>query len=239
MTTLALEGLGGVRELLASLGPALDEANQKAQNRMAYALMVAEREQARSSLDNPKPFTVNAIVYKKHGETSFKVGDLTVSTPNIEGAGVFVGDLFKRFGANEEHYLGVQIFGGKTAGPRASELRLQEMGMMPSGMVWVPAPNVGLDSYGNVKGQVIQKMLADLRANGRRGQNFVVLGRPGQEKGIYTKVGDEWFPFLAFVSPKTYTDRFGFYERANAEVSQKFVGILDEEIDRALAKAAG
>ena len=235
-TPIKLEGLNNVREMIASLSPALEKANERAQNKMAYTLMQAEREHAKSKLDRPTSFTISSIVYKKYGASSFTVGDLTVATPDIPGAGVFVGDLFKRFGANEEHYFGVQIFGGKTAGPRASELRLQEMGMMPAGKVWVPAPGVGLDSYGNVKGTVIQKMLAEFKTYGRRAVNFVVLGKPGDEKGVYTKVGDEWFPFLAFVDAKSYSGRVDFYEKADSEVQQKFKGILDEAIDAELAK---
>lgn len=239
MANIQLEGLNSVREMLAAIGPGLEKANEKAQNRMAYALMVAEREQAKASLANPNPFTVSSIVYKKVGATSFKVGNTSVPTPDIPGAGVFVGDLFKRFGANEKHYLGVQIFGGKTAGPRRSELALQAMGMMPQGKVWVPAPNVGLDAYGNMRGAGIGSMLADLKRNGRRGENFAVMGRAGQEWGIITKVGDDWYPWMLFVDERSYSERFGFYDRANTEVSQKFVGILREEIERELARAAG
>lgn len=239
MANIRLEGLGNVRELIAALGPNLEQANEKAQNRMAYALMVAEREQAKSSLANPTPFSVSSIVYKKVGATSFSVGGVSVATPDIPGAGVFVGDLFQRFGANEEHYLGVQIFGGQTAGPRRSERALQSMGLMPAGYVWAPAQGVGFDAYGNVKGSVIQSMLADFRRNGRRGENFVIIGRAGDEKGILTKVGDDWYPFLFFIKPANYGERFGFYDRANTEVAQKFPAILSEEVDRAIAKAAG
>ena len=234
--SIKLEGLNNVKEMLAALGPGLEAANERAQNKMAYELMLAEREHAKAKLDRPTSFTISSIVYKKYGASSFTVGDLTVTTPDIPGAGVFVGDLFKRFGANEEHYFGVQIFGGKTAGPRASELRLQEMGMMPRDKVWVPASGVGLDSYGNVKGTVIQKMLAELMANGRKAPNFVVLGKPGQETGIYTKVGEDWFPFLAFVDAKSYSGRVDFYEKADSEVQQKFTGIFNEAIDSELAK---
>lgn len=234
---IRLEGLNSVREMLAAIGPGLEKANEKAQNRMAYALMVAEREQAKASLANPTPFSVSSIVYKKVGASSFTVGGITVPTPDIPGAGVFIGDLFKRFGADEEHYLGVQIFGGQTAGPRRSELALQAMGMMPQGYVWAPAQNVGLDAYGNVKGSVIGSMLADLKRNGRRGENFVVIGPRGQEKGILTRVGDDWYPWLYFVRPASYAGRYGFYERADTEVGQKFPTILSEEVEKALAQA--
>lgn len=236
---IRLEGLNSVREMLAAIGPGLEKANEKAQNRMAYALMVAEREQVKSSLDRPTDFTVSSIAYKKVGASSFSVGNVMVSTPNIPGAGVFVVDRRKQAQANDQSYLGVQIFGGSTAGPRGSEVALRSMGFMPSGKVWVPAAGVGLDASGNVRGSVVNAMIADLRAHGRRGLNFVVIGRPGDEVGIFTRVGEDWYPWVWFVTPRSYTDRLGFYERAESEVASQFPAILADEIDKELRRAAG
>ena len=234
--TIRLEGLNSVQAMIADLGPGLDRANKNAQNKMAYELMVAERDQAKSSLDRPTPFTVSSIAYKKVGATSFKAGSVTVSVPDVAGAGLFVADMFHNRRADEDAYVGVQIFGGATAGPRASERALQSMGFMPRGTVWVPAAGVGLDAYGNVRGAGIQSMLADLRANGRRGQNFAVMGAPGREKGIITKVGDDWYPWLWFVTPRVYSARLGFYERAEREVAARFPQILADAVDYELQR---
>lgn len=235
---IRLEGLDNVKELIAGLGPGLQRANERAQNKMAYELMVAERDQLKSEIDRPTPYSVSSIAYKKVGASSFTVGNLTVSTPDIPGAGVFVVDRRKQQPADERSYLGVQIFGGTSAGPKGSELALRAMGLLPSGKVWVPASNVKLDAYGNVRASGIQAMVADLKANGRRGINFAVIGPKGDERGIFTKIGDEWYPWLWFVTPRTYQARLGFYERAEKEVATKFPGILAVEVDKELAKMA-
>lgn len=238
MSAIRLEGLASVQALIADLGPGLQRANVFAQNKMAYELMVAERDQAAASLDRPTPFTVSSIAYKKVGATSFRAGSVTVSVPNIPGAGVFVADRFHNAGAEAERYVGVQIFGGATAGPRRSEKALRNLGLMPAGTVWLPAQGVGLDAYGNVKGSVVQAMLSDLRAHGRNGENFRVIGRAGQEKGIYTKVGDDWYPWLWFVTPRTYSAKLGFYERAEREVATQFPTILANAVDYELTRMA-
>lgn len=235
---IRLEGLDSISAMIADLGPGLARANEKAQNAMAYKLMMAEREQAKASLDRPTPFSVSSIAYKKVGASSFTVGNVTVSTPDIPGAGVFVVDRRKQAKADDRSYLGVQIFGGSTAGPRASEQTLQALGLMPIGTVWVPAANVKLDAYGNMRGAGIGSMLADLKANGRRGQNFAVIGRNGDERGIITRIGDEWYPWLWFVTPRSYSERLEFYQRAEAEVSSQFKPILDAEIDKELQRLA-
>lgn len=235
---IRLEGLESVRALIADLGPGLERASERAQNQMAYKLMVAEREQAKTELDRPTPFTVSSIAYKKVGATSFSVGNVTVSTPSIPGAGVFVVDRRKQVQANERAYLGVQIFGGNTAGPRGSELALRALGFLPSSKVWVPAANVKLDAYGNIRAAGITSMLADLKANGRRGQNFAVIGRPGDENGIFTKIGDEWFPWLWFVTPRVYSAKLGFYERAESEVAAQFPKLLADAVDYELQRMA-
>lgn len=238
MSAIRLEGIASVQAMIADLGPGLERANVFAQNKMAYELMVAERNQLAADIDRPTPFTVSSIAYKKVGATTFKAGSVTVTVPNIPGAGVFVADRFHATGADEQDYVGVQVFGGSTAGPRASERALRNLGMMPAGKVWMPAQGVGLDAYGNVRGAGIQVMLTDLRAHGRNGENFRVIGRAGQEKGIYTKVGDDWYPWLWFVTPRTYSAKLGFYQRAEQEVATQFPTILANAVDYELARMA-
>ncbi len=235
---IRLEGLDSVKKLIDELPAGLQRAGVRAQNSMAYWTWDLERDQLARDIDRVTPYSVSSIAYKKVGASSFTVGNLTVSTPNIPGAGVFVVDRRKQQPADERSYLGVQIFGGTSAGPKGSELALRAMGLLPSGKVWVPASNVKLDAYGNVRAKGIQAMVADLKANGRKGKEFVVVGPPGDERGIFTKIGDEWYPWLWFVTPRTYQARFGFYERAEKAVQLHFKGLLDEEINKELAKMA-
>ncbi len=239
---IRLEGINSVQAMIADLGPGLDRANKNAQNKMAYELMKAEKDQLKSALDRPTPYSVNSIAYKKVGQTSFTVKSgnqsATVQAGEIKGAGVFVADIANQERADDQDYLGVQTMGGTTAGPRPSEIELKRLGMMPAGMVWVHAGGATLNAYGNVPGPTIRSMLADLRNNGRRGKKFFVMGPPGQEKGVYIKEGGNWLPFIYFVTPRVYGKKLGFYERAEAEITANFNRILAEAVDYQLERMA-
>ena len=96
-----------------------------------------------------------------------------------------------------------------------------------------------LDSYGNVPGPTISAMLSDLganpyaaRADGTCCHNFTWIGTPPDDvKGILAKIGDDWLPFLFFV-PRvtTYTERYDFHGRAEAEVEYGWKAIWEEQI---------
>jgi hypothetical protein len=249
MSTVSVNGLGSVKELLAGLGGELQKANELSQNKMAYELWGAERRAAKSDLDRPTPWTLSSIVYKKFGAKQFtvknKAGDpIFVRTPGIEGAGVFVVDKFERDRSDAEHYLGVQTLGGVTAGPRRSETALQMRGWMPKGKIWVPAVGTRLDRYGNVPGSLISAMLSNLGANpygqgqpGNVEEKYVLVGPRGDEEGVFQKVRGEWRPFLWFVSRETYQSRFDFYGTADKEIQLKFQGILAGYVNKAIEKA--
>lgn len=227
---IRLDGLDDVRAMLRALPGSTLLAGEKAQNRMVYEIRAGEQEQMRADLDRPTAWTVGSLVYKK-------VGAPGAREPGIQGAAVYMLDKFNASDlVDPETWVGVQIEGGATAGPRGSELALIGMGVMRSGDVWVPDPSVKLNAYGNVNGSVINSMLADLRAGDpwRRDptRNFMPLGKPA--RGILAKVGDSWYPFLWFVSRRTtYQKKFKFYARAFTEINDKFADILSEEIRRA------
>jgi hypothetical protein len=237
MATIEIRGVESVRALLASLGGELDEASRLAQNKMAYELWAAEKDQIKSDLDRPAPWSVNALRYKKAGDAA-SLGD----APNVPGAAVYMANAFRagsRVGPDE--WLGVQIKGGVTAGPRRSERILQNAGILPRDTVWVPARGVGLDAYGNLKGGVIARMLMDLGQNPyarTRTKNFALIGPRGNPVGVITKVGDSWYPFLFFVPRATYRARYDFYGRADREVAARFADIWNEYLAQALAHLA-
>lgn len=247
--TIKLEGLNSVRELIASLSPALEKANERAQNKMAYELMVAEREQVKSDLDKPVPSTVNSILYKKYGANTLKFTNpsITVPVPNIKGAGVFVGDLFGFKQATVEDLLGVQIAGGLPAGPKRSAVILQNFNWMRLDQVWVPAVGAPLDQYGNLRGSLLAYMLQNMGTNiyapVKEEAKFILIGEPGNYEGIWWKgsaststKGGEWRPLIWFIDKPAYMPRYRWNERAEQEINANFKQILDWYIDDELNK---
>ena len=207
--------------MLADLAVTMPRAAIDATNQTIYQLWGAEKTQMIADIDRPVSYSVNSILYERM---------------NAEGKGgkVWLKDIFRGSGADETNYLGVQMHGGTRRRLKASEIALQKNNFMPSGMVWVPDKSVALDSHGNVSGNVIKKMLADLK--GGPPHNFYVRRRNGTPIGVFTKVGDEWYPFLWFVSPRQYRERFDFYGRADKEVEYAFGDIyakaIQKELDR-------
>lgn len=240
---IRLEGYDSVKKMLAELDPALKKANERAQNKMAYNVMMAEREQARGDLDAPRPSTVNSIVYKKFGVDSIKFGNpaLTVYVSNVKGAGVFVGDLFGITVAKIDSLLGVQIEGGLPAGPKRSERALMDRGFMRPDQMWVPAELTTLDQYGNIPGSQWSKALTDLGFNPyappKQKQQFAVIGGPGNYKGIWRKYdvnASTWLPWVYFVDRPMYSPRYAWDETATIEINGTFKEIwgwyLDDEL---------
>lgn len=232
-----VDGLTDVRRTLAALTGELAEASRLAQNKMAYQVRVAEREQMAADLDRPTPWSLNALRYSKA-----KIG----SGGRVSGASVYMANAFTA-GTNvgPDEWLGVQILGGQTAGPKRSERRLQSLSWMPRDHVWVPAAETPLDRYGNVRGSMISDMLSNLGANpyGRNADpsavdvRYVLVGPMGKEEGVFRKVRGQWVPFLWFVPRQRYTQRFEFYQRAMDETRADFQRHIDHYVTIGLARA--
>jgi hypothetical protein len=228
--SIEVRGMDDVRSLIASLGDEMERVNAGAQNQMAYELYRAEQDQMRADIDRPTPWSVGSLRYKKYDQPGGE------GAPNVKGAAVhFAVPFGLSAGLEADEYLGVQSLGGKTAGPKRSEVRLRALGYLPADMVWVPAAGVKLDRYGNVSGATIQSMLADL-AKGPKGANFFVLGYPRRPRGIFARIGEDWHPFLWFISRRSYTAIFDFYGRADREVEARFKVIWGERVDQALRR---
>ncbi len=253
---IRLTGANKLGVFLAGLKGELADASRRGQNKMAYTLMQAEREQLRSDVDSPTPWSVQSILYKPADSNALKIGASRILVPGIEGAGVFLVDRFSMERADERHPIGVQIRGGEGFQPTAFESVLQQRGIIPRDHVYVPARNVRLDRYGNIPGAQISAMLSHLGLNqygvvAPESRQFAFFPKPtagvvGGElvrryaKGVLAKIGDDWVPYIYFVpNPGTYRSRFDFYGRADREIETHFRGILDWYVTKALQKSAG
>lgn len=254
--SVSVEGVSGVQALLAGLGDELKGVNERAQNKMAYELRLAEQDQMRKDIDRPTKFSVDSIAYKKFGESTFSIGGMIIHPPPIQGAGVFLVDRFHLTVAGYKKYLGVQIYGGEQAGPRASEQRLIQAGLMNPNHRWVAAKGTKLDAYGNIPGYKISHMITDLGTNpyartdwedkqyrlcGVWDGRFDLIDKSTTTfpdgryfAGVFEKIGGTWEPFVWFMTPRKYEARYEFDERGDREVREKFSGILEYYLDQAM-----
>lgn len=233
---IRIDGVDKVAAMLVTIKGELPKVAERSQNALVYQMWLAEKEQMRVDIDRPTPWSVGALRYKKVGKPS-------ASEPPTDGAAVYMADGFKagsRVGAKD--WLGVQILGGKTAGPKRSERLMQSIGILRPDHVWVPDRGVKLDAYGNVKGSTMSALITDLGLNPyarTKDKQFCLIGKP--PVGVLARVasGGEslWLPFLWFVPRKTYRERFGFYRRAEKERASELPGIINEQLRRVLDSA--
>ena len=223
--TIRVDGLTEANAYLERLTREMPRAAIKATDRLVFKVWEAEKAQMVADLDRPKPFSLGAVRYKRPRMTD-PVGEVYLADRHRPGQVAREGDA----------YLGVQVSGGRRTRPRASELAMQQMGLMRPGFVWVPAPGVRVDAYGNVPGATIKRMIAEFRAYGtarRDGRRFYLRGGVRVPPvGVYYKVGRRWMPLLQFLSPRQYQKRYSFYERADQEIAYHFRPIYLREIER-------
>lgn len=193
----------------------------------AKDIKAAEVDTMNDVFDRPTKFTLNALYVKP-------------ATKKDLVAEVYFKDGFGSVPA--WRYLGPQVEGGARV-HKAHELRLIRAGVMQSDEYAVPAKGADLDSYGNMSGSIIQRILSQLHAAEqfagyqanmtakskarakRKGVGRYFLLRPGAPgranrnvaPGIYYRAGlRDMVPVIMFVKPPRYQKRFPFYERARA-----------------------
>jgi hypothetical protein len=222
------EDLARIRAMIAELKARAPEASRAALAELVPKVQQGVKVQATLDMDRPVPFTLGAIMYN-------------VDDRGFGGGRVFVADRFRSGGADESHYLGVQTLGGTRTRKKASEISFQRMGIMPVGTVWVPDGSVRLDNNGNVPARAIRAAIDEFAQYGRRqapGRNFYVRGGVNYPTfGIFTRVGDEFYPWLWFVSPRRYAELFDFYGRAMSEAKYHFDEIYSKQMRKLLEQA--
>lgn len=145
-------------------------------------------------------------------------------------------------------FLAAEITGGQRKHKRF-ERALIAKGLMPPGSYAVPGRQAPLDSYGNVPGPFIVRMLSDLQAFGEQGYRANRKGkRKGAKKtnyffvpakGSHLKPGVYWHmpggllgTVFHFVAGTQYRKRFDFYGVAERAYNRRAVRFMSEALDR-------
>jgi hypothetical protein len=221
--SIQVSGLAEANAALAQLSREMPRAAARATNRLVYKVWEGEKAQMVGDLDKPRPFSLNAVRYKR-------------ASPSQPVGEVYIVDQFRpgQVATETTHYLGKQIKGGRRVRLKRSERAMQAMGLMPRGHVWVPIA-VNLDASGNIPGALIKQMIAEFRQYGTRrvdGRKFYLRGgRNVPAQGVWRRVGRrEWKPFLRFVPIRTYQRIFDYYGRADREIDYHFAPFFNHEI---------
>jgi hypothetical protein len=218
-------------------------------------------------LDEPTPFTVSGVRYKK-------------GTKDSPAAEIYISDDAAK-GTSPKQYLQALIRGQRRRQKR-SERVLARAGLISDDEGWVPAtrtspnpPAIRLNRYGNVTGGKITEILSGIRAFGEEGfqANITATSRARGKKrrraeyfvsrggklprGIYQRfgrrskarhkyntlpagrpvTGRQIRPVLLFVKLPVYSKQFDFYGIAEKEGRRRFLQAWPAALRRALATA--
>lgn len=226
-------------------------ANEDAPIVTAYALTKTaqdikadEVETMKGVFDRPTRFTLNALYVKPA-----KKRDLVAIVEFKEGFGSIPA----------WRYLGPQVEGGARQ-HKAHEKRLIRAGHMKPEEFAVPGAGAKLDSFGNMSGPMIERILSQVgaaeqssgyqanatgsrrsKAKRKKSGNYFALrpelaGPAGRKvaPGIYYRApgANAMVPVIMFVKPPRYQKRFPFYERAQLVFNERLLAHARDGFDR-------
>lgn len=125
-------------------------AISKAINDTAPLVVKGLKEEMVRVFDNPTPYTINSVIFLKR------------ATKQDQTAKIIIKD-FTGKGTPPVKFLKPQIFGGNR-NAKSSEVQMREKGILKDDMYWVPGKGVRLNSYGNITGAQMVKILSAIQA---------------------------------------------------------------------------
>lgn len=217
-------------------------ARSLAANQAAFETFKTMRVATGLIVQQPTPFTVSAIRYRK-GTKASPAAEVYIS-----------GDAAK--GTAPSKYL--TITRGGIRGQRRSERLLARSGLIGRDEAWIPAAGLTLNAYGNPPAAKIIQALSGIKAFGEEGFSANLTGRSrarGRRRGraeYFWSHGDRlprgiWErygpgrrllrPVLLIVKLPTYDKSFDFVKLAIAEARRRYVAAWPGALRRALATA--
>lgn len=246
MITVKVEGLDDVRRMLGDLQHKLPSVIARACTETAKDAQKEVKSFLPRMIDKPTPFIMNSV----------RVVAADKRKPRIEAAVGFAW-FRKNLGINDfsaPMAMRSQVYGGSRE-RKASERRLINDRVMPSGDYLVPAKGAKLDRYGNVPGSFVNRVLYSgvrfgsasegfakalndrKNTRHRRGVEYFVMMRGKQRVGIYQRRPDaKPMPVFLFVNKANYRQRFPFDAIVNRVVARQLNIRVNESINVVLNK---
>lgn len=242
--------LGGALNMFAEQQRQVIYAAAVALTRTGQDVKEAEVREMADVFDRPTPFTLNSVFL------------LRADRNNLRSI-VWLKDQAGE-GTPADVYLQPQIKGGPRP-LKKFEFALRQAGLLPDGMIAVPASGAKMDSYGNMsRGQIVQILAyfrtfgevgyrTNIDAKGRRRlarggktrQGFAYfVGRPADGKlpfGVWQRVhfavGSALRPVLLFVDQAHYQPIFDFDFVGRDTVGKRWPGHFSRALRQAFATA--
>jgi hypothetical protein len=211
-----IRGMEEVQRLLRNLSEKeIQYATFVGTNRIAYAVMKAQREEVKTTFSGPTRFIQTGIRYEKMTKTQ----------------------RYARAYWTEERnpYIEPHVIGGARAVKKIENV-YRGRGILPAGRWMVPGPGAPLNAYGNLTRAFSKKLFeaaGDFAANKKSGKWFVT------KSGIFQRKGGSLEPLIFFAREPQYQKRYKFYETAIAEANRVAPQIMTAAIAKAIERSRG
>lgn len=222
-------------------------------NELAKDIIKREQEEMRRVFDRPKPFVLRGLRVSKWATKVDPTALIDFKNVYVAKGGANI--IENAMTPHIPGFPGVRAYKG-------AERWLQRVGYMRAGEYLVPSRTAPLDAYGNVRGPLIQKMLADIGVyrnvagapgTTRRARARFVWGAVfGQDqagsaravRGIWLVEGgaarvrtNRWHLMMLVVRGVSYEKRFDFYGVAERHVAAELDRFIGAALEQALATA--
>jgi len=209
-----IRGMEEVQNLLRNLSEReVQYATFVGTNRVAYAVMQAQREEVKTTFDGPTRFIQTGIRYEKMTKTRRQARAYWTEERNP--------------------YIEPHVIGGARAVKKIEQV-YRGKGILPVGRWMVPGPGAPLDRFGNPTRAFSKKLYdaaASFASSKKYGDWFV------NPKGVFTRKGGTVEPLMFFTREPQYQKRYDFYGTATATAKQVAPGIMAESVARAVARS--
>ncbi|MBK8184805.1 MAG: hypothetical protein IPK63_18760 [Candidatus Competibacteraceae bacterium] len=211
-----ITGIEEVQKLLRNLSEKeLKYATVVGTNRIAYAVMRAQREEVKSTFQGPTKFIQTGIRYEK----------ATFSKPTA-----------RAYWTDERNtYIEPHVFGINRATKKIEDV-FRGRAIMGRSQWIVPGPGAPLDKFGNPTRAFYRKLYdaADgLARNKKYGSWF------SNKKGVFERRGGSIIPLVFFTAAPKYKTQYKFYETGTATANAVAPQIMSETVAKAIARSRG
>jgi hypothetical protein len=211
-----IRGMEEVQRLLRNLSEReVQYATFVGTNRIAYAVMQAQRQEVPRVFQGPTRFIQTGVRYEKMTSTR----------------------RYARAYWTEERnpYIEPHVIGGARAVKKIENV-YRGKGILPAGRWMTPGPGAPLNAYGNLTKTFSKKLFEAAESFATRkkyGDWFVT------KSGIFQRKGGSLEPLIFFAREPQYQKRYKFYETAIAEANRVAPEIMRAAIAKAIERSRG
>lgn len=212
---IEIRNLPEVQRLLQNLSTReLKYATVVGTNRVAYAVMQAQREEVKITFQGPTRFIQTGIRYEK----------MTFSKPTA-----------RAYWTDERNpYIAPHVFGGERLVKKIEDV-YRGRGIMSRDQWMVPGPGAPRDKFGNPTRRTYMNLYASVdgfAARRKAGDWFVI-----PNKGVFERRGGGIVPIMFFARTPRYQPNYKFYETAIATANRVAPQLMSEAAEKAIKRS--